>query len=102
MRRYCPPIVDQLKSYAKALRELGFTSIDHRQHRHQNNTIERSHQETRIKENRMHKFSNIGYPQRFLSSRGSISNLFDKDRHKISRKHFKEKLEHSLQNYLNR
>lgn len=82
----CPEqiVTDRLKSYGAALRELELG------HKHQmggrlNNRAENSHLPIRRRERKMQRFKSQASAQRFLSSHGPIYNLFNIQRHLISR-----------------
>lgn len=83
--RYVPPIIvtDKLSSYGAARREV-MPSAPHVQDRWQNNRAEVSHQPTRQRERQMRRFKSMRHAQRFLSSRGAISNLFRLCRHGVN------------------
>jgi putative transposase len=79
---YVPRVIitDRLKSYRAALRE-SLPSVEHRQHRYQNNRAENSHQPTRQRERRMQRFKSPGHAQRFLAAYGPIAQHFRPRRH---------------------
>ena len=66
---YVPRVIitDKLKSYGAAKREIPL-GVEHRQHRYLNNRAENSHQPTRQRERRMHRFKSPGHAQRCLSA----------------------------------
>ena len=47
-------------------------SVEHVQHKYQNNRAENSHQPTRVREKVMRRFKSAGHAQRFLSPFGII------------------------------
>ncbi len=81
----CAIVTDKLPSYSAALRELGL-SRRHDFGGRKNNRAENSHQPVRRRERKMQRFKSAGSAQRFLSVRSSIYNLFNTQRHLISRK----------------
>jgi putative transposase len=71
---YVPRVIvtDKLKSYGAAKREM-LPGVEHCQHRYLNNRAKNSHQPTRQREQRMHRFESPGHAQRFLSVYGPIA-----------------------------
>jgi putative transposase len=86
-------IMDQLKSYGAAKREV-LPSVDHRQHRYLNNRAENSHQPTRQRERRLQGFKSPGHAQRFLSAYGPIAQHFRPRRHRWSAPAYRQELRH--------
>ena len=78
-------VTDKLGSYRSALRELG---LARRQDtgRWKNNRAENSHQPLRQRERRMKRFKSPGSAQRFLSIHAAVYNVFNVQRHLISRR----------------
>ena len=68
-------VTDRLRSYGAVFRDLGLTA----QH-------ENSHQPVRRRERRMQGFKSPGSTQRFLAIHTAAYNLFNTQRHLISRK----------------
>jgi transposase-like protein len=75
---------DQLRSYGAALRHLGLR-CHHEQGLRQNNRAENSHQVVRRRERKMQRFKSPASAQRFLSMHAAVYNLFNLQRHLISR-----------------
>jgi putative transposase len=80
--RYVPRmmITDKLRSYSAAKAEV-MPSVEHCQHKYQNNRAENSHQPTRLRERVMRRFKSAGHAQRFLSAFGIITSYFRVGRH---------------------
>ena len=73
-------VTDQLRSYHAAKQEI-MPSVEHRQHKGQNNRAENSHQPTRLREKVMRRFKSAAHAQRFLSAFGIITSHFRVGRH---------------------
>src|ERR1700674_4539150 len=78
-------VTDKLGSYSSALRELG-VARRHDTGRWKNNRAENSHQPLRQRERRMKRFKSPGSAQRFLSIHAAVYNVFNVQRHLISRR----------------
>jgi putative transposase len=80
--RYVPSVIitDKLKSYSAARAEV-MPTVEHLQHKYQNNRAENSHQPTRLREKMMRRFKSPGHAQRFLSVFGIITSHFRVGRH---------------------
>lgn len=81
-------VTDKLRSYGAALKEIG-TAAEHDTRQYQNNRAENSHQPTCQKERQMRRFKSPGHAQRFLSTHGSINNVFRHDRHLMSARSYR-------------
>jgi putative transposase len=83
---YLPSIVvtDKLPSYGAALKDLGLSRL-HDFGGRKNSRAENSHQPVRRRERKMQRFKSAGSAQQFLSVHSSIYNLFNIQRHLISR-----------------
>jgi transposase-like protein len=83
---FAPAVVvtDKLRWYGAAFREIGL-SVRHEQERRRNNRAENSHQPTRRRERKMQGFRSPGSAQRLLSCHAAAHNLFNLQRHLISR-----------------
>ena len=84
---YCPSAVvtDRLRSYHSALRALGLNRL-HNTGRWTNNRAEVSHQPVRRRERQRRGFRSPGLTQRFLAVHAAVYNLFNVQRHLISRR----------------
>ncbi len=78
-------VTDNLKSYGAALRNLGLGRLHETGHR-RNNRAESSHVPIRRRERKMQRFKSQKSAQRFLSIHGPVYNLFNIQRHFISRR----------------
>jgi transposase-like protein len=82
-------VTDQLKSYGAALREIGFAGR-HEQGLRANNRAENSHRATRRRERKMQRFKSAGSAQRFLAAHAAVYNVFNVERHLVSRSTLKQ------------
>ena len=81
-------VTDRLRSYGAALRDLGLANR-HVTGGRVNNRAEVSHQPTRRPERQQFRFKSPRSVQRFLSTHAAIANLFNVQRHLISRRTLK-------------
>ena len=77
-------VTDKLKSYGSAFRDMGLAHLHDTSHR-RNNRAESSHVPIRRRERKLQRFKSQASAQRFLSTYGPIYNLFNTQRHLISR-----------------
>lgn len=77
-------VTDKLRSYAAAMKTLRIRAT-HLQGKHLNNRAENSHQPVRRRERKMQRFKSPRSAQRFLNLHASVYNLFNIQRHLISR-----------------
>ena len=78
-------VTDGLPSYGAALETLGCRSRHRPGRLRENNRAENSHLSVRRRERKMQRFKSQGQAQRFVSTHGTIYNLFNVQRHLISR-----------------
>jgi transposase-like protein len=78
-------VTDKLKSYGAAFRDLRLSHLQDTGH-HLNNRAESSHVPIRRRERKLQRFKSQRSAQRFLSIYGPIYNLFNIQRHLISRR----------------
>jgi putative transposase len=83
---YAPRVLvtDKLQSYGAARRDLGL-SARHEQGLRRNNRAENSHQMVRRRERKMQRFKSARSAQRFLSIQAPVHNIFNLQRHLLSR-----------------
>src|SRR5918995_682277 len=78
-------VTDKLGSYGAARRELRL-SCRHEQGLRKNNRAENSHQPVRRRERKQQRFKSPGSAQRFLSMQSAVHNIFNLQRHLVSRR----------------
>ncbi len=78
-------VTDKLRSYGSAIRTLSL-SAEHEQGLRKNNRAENSHQPVRRRERKMQRFKSPKSAQRFLAILAAAYNLFNTQRHLISRR----------------
>jgi putative transposase len=78
-------VTDGLKSYASALREIRLADRHRPGKLRENNRIENSHLVVRRRERKMLNFKSRNSVQRFLETHAAIYNVFNVQRHMISR-----------------
>jgi putative transposase len=77
-------VTDKLGSYRAALQVIGFSG-QHEQGLRANNRAENSHQPVRRRERKMQGFKSAASAQRFVSVHAAVYNVFNVQRHLISR-----------------
>ncbi len=78
-------VTDKLRFYGSAHRALGLLA-EHEQGLRKNNRGENSHQPVRRRERKMQRFKSPASAQRFLAIHAAVYNLFNVQRHLISRR----------------
>jgi putative transposase len=93
MKRHGRPkaiITDGLRSYGAALKEVG--AADRQETgRWLNNRVENSHQPLRRRERAMSRFRRMKTLQKFSAVHAQVHNLFNQERHLISRETYKQR-----------
>ena len=84
---YAPDVLvtNKLGSYGAARRELRL-SCRHEQGLRKNNRAENSHQPVRRRERKQKRFKSASSAQRFLSPHAAVHNIFNVQRHLVSRR----------------
>ncbi len=88
-------VTDKLKSYGAALRDLRLGNLHETGHR-RNNRAQSSHVPVRRRERKMQRFKSQGAAQQFLSTHGPIYNLFNVQRHLLSRRTLRTFRDHAV------
>ena len=78
-------VTDKLRSYGTAIRLLAL-SAQHEQGLRKNNRAENSHQPVLRRERKMQRFKSPASAQRFLAVHATVYNLFNVQRHLVSRR----------------
>lgn len=79
-------VTDGLASYRAALKVLKCEKLHQPGRLRDNNRVENSHLPVRRRERKMQRFKSQGQAQRFVSTHSAIYNVFNLQRHLISRK----------------
>jgi transposase-like protein len=84
---FAPTLIttDKLRSYGAAFSEMGLATR-HEQGLRKNNRAEVSHQPVRRRERKMQRFKSPQSAQRFVSMHSAVYNVFNLQRHLISRR----------------
>jgi len=91
-------VTDGLRSYNVISREL-LPSVEHRRSKFLNNRAENSHQPTRQRERRMHRFKSPQQAQVFLSVFDVIHNFFHPKKHKLPAQIYRQQLSQCCQTW---
>ena len=81
-------VTDKLAAYNRPCARL-LPDAKHIRDKGMNNRAENSHQPTRLREQRMHRFKPAAQAQRFLSIFSEIRNLFNLSRHAVTASNFR-------------
>ena len=82
-------VTDKLRSYGVAHREL-IPKVIHSTAQYDNNRVEQSHENTRVRERGMRRFKSVRQAQRFLNTHAAVQNLFNLGRHLIRAQHYRD------------
>ena len=82
-------VTDKLRSYGVAHREL-IPKVIHGTAQYDNNRVEQSHENTRVRERGMRRFKSVRQAQRFLNTHAAVQNLFNLGRHLIRAQHYRD------------
>lgn len=82
-------VTDKLGSYRAAMRLLSLKDR-HETRQYGNNQVENLHLDFRRRERAMGRFQSMAALQRFTSAHAAILNLFNHQRHVLSRTHFEQ------------
>jgi putative transposase len=88
-------VTDGLRSYSAALKEIGAADLQETG-RWLNNRVENSHLPLRRRERAMLRFRRMKTLQKFASVHASVHNLFNQERHLVSRTIYKQRREAAL------
>jgi putative transposase len=94
MKKYGRPqslVSDQLPSYPAALKDIGVVVDRHQVGHRLNNRAENSHQPFRRRERAMQRFRSMKTLQKFSSVHAQVHNLFNQERHLVTRKEYKRR-----------
>jgi len=94
-------VTDGLLSYGAALETLGSRSRHRPGRLRDNNRAENSHLSVRRRERKMQRFKSQGQAQRFVATHGAIYNLFNLQRHLISRSTLRSFRAHAMEAWIN-
>ncbi len=91
-------VTDKLGSYCAGMKKLQLQAI-HEQRLRQNNRCENSHLPVRHREHKQQRFKSPGSAQSFLNIHAAVYNLFNIDRHLVSRRTMKEFRSHAFRQW---
>ena len=94
-------VTDGLPSYGASLDSLGCRSRHRPGRLRDNNRAENSHLSVRRRERKMQRFKSQGQAQRFVSTHGAIYNLFNLQRHLISRSTLRSFRANAIEGWIN-
>ncbi|MBI1393722.1 MAG: IS6 family transposase [Alphaproteobacteria bacterium] len=78
-------VTDKLRTYPKAMREIGLSERHKPGGLQENNRAENSHLAIHRRERKQQKFKSQGSAQRFLAAHAAVYNCFNTDTHLVSR-----------------
>jgi putative transposase len=93
MKKYGSPrrvVTDGLRAYSAAMNEIG-AADRHRVGPRLNNRAENSHQPFRRRERAMQQFRSMKTLQKFSSIHAQVHNLFNQERHLVTREIYKQR-----------
>lgn len=91
-------VTDGLRSYNTISRDI-LPAVKHRRSKYLNNRAENSHQPTRQRERRMHRFKSPQQAQAFLSVFDVIHNFFHPKKHKLPAQIYRQQLSQCCQTW---